>query len=57
MVPDGLVDHGSSGGRSLRHGQPAPGHAVALGWVLLRQDRAVQVRVVGVWAPGHGEPW
>ena len=57
MVPDSLVDHGSSGGRSLRHGQLAPGHAVDLGWVLLRQDRAVQVRVVGVWAPGHCELW
>jgi hypothetical protein len=31
--------------------------AVVLGVVHLRQDRAVQVRVVGVWAPNQPEPW
>jgi hypothetical protein len=25
--------------------------------MLRRQDRAVRVRVVGVWAPGPREPW
>jgi len=34
-----------------------PGQVVDLGWVLLRQDGAVKVRVVGIWAKGQGEPW
>ena len=34
-----------------------PGHAVDLGWVRLRQDGAVQVRVIGLWAKGQKEPW
>lgn len=33
------------------------GRAVDLGWVDLRQDAAVRVRVVGIWAKGHREPW
>ncbi len=28
-----------------------------LGFVWLRQDRAVWVRLVGAWAPGQNEPW
>jgi len=34
-----------------------PGHALDLGQVLLRQDGAVTVRVVGIWAKGAREPW
>lgn len=34
-----------------------PGHALDLGYVLLRQDGAVMVRVVGIWAKGTREPW
>jgi hypothetical protein len=34
-----------------------PGQAADLGWVLLRQDGAVKVRVIGIWAKGQGEPW
>lgn len=30
---------------------------VDLGEVWVREDRAVKVRVVGVWAPGQEEPW
>jgi hypothetical protein len=48
LVPVILISRGSSGGRPLCHWHPAPGQAVDLGWVLRRQDRAVQVQVVGV---------
>ena len=34
-----------------------PGHALDLGIVLLRQDGAVRVRVIGIWAKGQREPW
>jgi len=45
------------GARTLRKWGLQAGRAVDLGWVDLRQDAAVQVRVVGVWAKGHREPW
>jgi hypothetical protein len=51
LVSDVLVHRGGSDGRPLRHWHLAPGQAVDRGTVLLRQDRAVPVRVVGVWAP------
>ncbi len=35
----------------------SPGGVVDLGWVWLRQDRRVRVRVVGIWAKGQTEPW
>jgi Transposase DDE domain len=57
LIPDVIVTTGSRGGRLLRAWHLQPGHAVDLGVVHLRQDRAVQVRVVGVWAPGQREPW
>jgi hypothetical protein len=57
LVPNVLVTTGSRGGRLLRHWHLAPGQAVDLGWVRWRQARAVRVRVVGLWAPGHREPW
>jgi hypothetical protein len=34
-----------------------PGHFLDLGWVDLRDDAAVSVRVIGVWAAGAKEPW
>ncbi len=43
--------------RLLRKCRLQPGHAVDLGWVRLRQDGAVQVRVIGIWAKGQKEPW
>jgi hypothetical protein len=43
--------------RLLGKCQLQPGHAVDLGWVHLRQDAAVRVRVIGLWAKGQKEPW
>ena len=43
--------------RLLGKCQLPPGHAVDLGWVRLRQDGAVRVRVIGLWAKGQKEPW
>jgi hypothetical protein len=57
LVPDVLVTTGSGGARLLRAWHLHPGQALDLGVVHLRQDRAVQVRVVGVWAPNQPEPW
>src|SRR5262249_52659101 len=57
LVPDVIVETGTKGRRRLRPGHLQPGPAVARGWGLCRQDRAVRVRVVGVWAPGQSEPW
>jgi len=34
-----------------------PGQVLDLGWVPLRSDGAVTVRIVGYWAPGAHEPW
>jgi hypothetical protein len=45
------------GSRTLRKWGLQPGRAVDLGWVDLRQDAAVNIRVVGIWAKGHREPW
>lgn len=45
------------GARTLRKWGRQAGRAVDLGWVDLRQDAAVQVPVVGVWAKGRWEPW
>lgn len=43
--------------RLLKKCHLQPGHAVDLGWARLRQDGAVQVRVIGLWAKGQKEPW
>lgn len=48
---------GDDRGIRLRDIALRPGHMVELGPVALRQDQAVQVRVVGVWAKGQKEPW
>jgi hypothetical protein len=57
LVADLKVYAGTHEGRLLRHWPLHPGQAVDLGWVFLRQDKAVRVRVLGVWAPGQEEPW
>ena len=41
----------------LREQPLAPGMALDLGRVQVRKDRAVELRVVGVWATGQKEPW
>jgi hypothetical protein len=51
-VADLKVYAGTHEGRLLRHWPLHPGQAVDL-----RQDKAVRVRVLGVWAPGQEEPW
>jgi len=49
--------HSQRGSKTLpKYGLQA-GRAVDLGWVDLRQDAAVRVRVVGIWAKGLREPW
>jgi len=45
------------GKRLLKKCGLQPGHALDLGTVLLRQDGAVRVRVIGIWAKGQREPW
>lgn len=45
------------GNLTLRRQGLQPGQALDLGWVKLRQDGAVLVRVVGIWAKGLREPW
>ncbi len=56
LIPDVMVHKGGIC-RSLRNWHLKMGQAVDLGEVWLRQDRAVRVRVIGVWAPGQEEPW
>jgi Transposase DDE domain len=57
LMPEVTVTTGGHEARLLRAWHLQPGQAVDLGVVHLRQDRAVQVRVVGVWAPNQQEPW
>ncbi len=45
------------GKRLLKKCGLQPGHAMDLGTVLLRQDGAVHLRVIGIWAKGQREPW
>jgi hypothetical protein len=45
------------GKRLLKKCGLQPGHALDLGTVRLRQDAAVSVRVIGIWAKGQREPW
>ena len=52
-----LVHRGTEAPRLLSSWPLAPGQVVDLGYVTLRQDQAVEVRVVGVWAVGQSEPW
>lgn len=52
-----IADHISvefkKGKRLLKKSILEPGHALDLGTVLLRQDGAVSVRVIGIWAKGQ----
>jgi len=50
-----VEDEGSR--RLLRDIGLQAGRAIDLGWVKLRQDAFVTVRVIGVWAKGRREPW
>lgn len=43
--------------RLLRNIDLQAGQAIDLGWVKLRQDALVVVRVIGVWAKGRRQPW
>jgi Transposase DDE domain. len=43
--------------RRLRDWHLGMGQTVDLGVVWLREDRALRIRVVGVWALGQKEPW
>jgi hypothetical protein len=54
FIPDVLVHRGPGDRRPLRAWHFGPGQAVDLGWVLLRQDRAVRVSVggLGPWTTG-----
>lgn len=52
-----LVGRETEAPRLLSSWPLSPGQAVDLGYVTLRQDQVVQVRVVGVWAVGQSEPW
>ncbi len=57
LKDDVLVHKGGKKPRALRDFHLQPGQAIDLGEVGLRQDKAVKVRVVGVWAPGQKEAW
>jgi len=48
---------GDDRGIRLRDIALKPGHMLELGPVALRQDQAVHIRVVGIWAKGQKEPW
>jgi len=54
LVADLKVYAGTHEGRLLRHWPLHPGQAVDLGWVFLRQDKAVRVRVLGGLGPRAG---
>lgn len=43
--------------RPLRRVGLEPGGVLDLGWVPLRCDGVVTVRVIGIWEPGAREPW
>jgi hypothetical protein len=57
LISDVLIHRGSHGGRRLRCWHLSPGQAVDVGVVRVRHDQVVEVRVIGVWAPGQKEPW
>ena len=49
--------HLAEGPRLLKSLEIQPGQRRDLGWVNLRADAAVRVRVIGVWAQGAKEVW
>jgi len=56
-IADQITVEFNKGKRLLKTCGLQPGHALDLGCVLLRQDAAVRVRVIGIWAKGQREPW
>jgi hypothetical protein len=56
-IADQISVEFKKGKRLLKKCGLQPGHAVDLGTVLLRQDGAVRLRVIGIWAKGQREPW
>jgi len=56
-ITDQITVEFKKGKRLLKKCALQPGHALDLGWVLLRQDGAVKVRLIGIWAKGQREPW
>ena len=56
-ITDQITVEFKKGKRLVKKCGLQPGHALDLGSVLLRQDGAVRVRVVGIWAKGQREPW
>jgi hypothetical protein len=56
-ITDQITVEFEKGRRLLKQCGLQPGHALDLGWVLLRQDGALKVRVIGIWAKGQREPW
>ncbi len=58
LMTDVLVRCGAAeNSRPLRSFVLQPGEMVDLGAVELREDRALKVRVVGIWTHGQREPW
>jgi len=58
LMTDVLVHReGSARPASLASYELKPGEMLDLGEVQLREDRAVRVRVVGIWGRGQKEPW
>lgn len=57
LVPNLFVHRAGAPPGRLRAQPLTPGTACDLGCVALRQDRAVQLRVVGIWATGQPTPW
>jgi len=56
-LADKVMVENEAGRRLLRKCGLQAGQAIDLGWVKLRQDAVVTVRVIGVWARGGREPW
>lgn len=56
-IADQISVEFKKGNRLLKKCGLQPGHALDLGIVLLRQDGAVRIRVIGIWAKGQREPW
>jgi hypothetical protein len=56
-IADQITVELKKGKRLLKKCGLQPGHALDLGTVLLRQDGAVRIWVIGIWAKGQREPW
>jgi hypothetical protein len=56
-ISDQIIVEDKKSKRLLKKCGLQPGQAIDLGIVTLRQDAAVKVRVIGIWAKGQKEPW